>query len=146
MSARAEALQLTAADQLDELAARAAGDDLSRTRKDGLALGDGTVAVTIEHVADVYVRLAAFVAGDKAERTGGGDRRHEHGTADGSALPARIAAAQEAVRAFRALSDEQLDAVPPDGAFRFCDGKRTLEQVLEGVIRHQQHHVDATRS
>ena len=34
------------------------------------------------------------------------------------------------------LTDAQLDAIPPDGSFRFCDGQRTLEQVLASLLKH----------
>jgi hypothetical protein len=44
------------------------------------------------------------------------------------------------------LTDGQLDQVPPDGSFRFCDGQRTLEQVLASLLKHQAHHLDALRS
>ena len=39
------------------------------------------------------------------------------------------------------LTDIQLDAIPPKGSFRFCDGQRTLEQVLASLLRHQSHQV-----
>lgn len=41
------------------------------------------------------------------------------------------------------LTDSQLDAIPPRDSFRFCDGQRTLEQVLAGLLKHQRHQVDA---
>jgi hypothetical protein len=33
------------------------------------------------------------------------------------------------------LTDSQLDQVPPKHSFRFCDGQRTLEQVLATGVR-----------
>ena len=35
------------------------------------------------------------------------------------------------------------DAIPPKDSFRFCDGERTLEQVLVALLKHQGHQVDA---
>jgi hypothetical protein len=44
------------------------------------------------------------------------------------------------------LTDAQLDAVPPKDSFRFCDGQRTLEQVLAGLLKHQGHQVEAVKT
>ena len=44
------------------------------------------------------------------------------------------------------LSDRQLDGVPPKDSFRFCDGQRTLEQVLLGLLKHQDHQVQTIRA
>jgi hypothetical protein len=41
------------------------------------------------------------------------------------------------------LSDSRLDQVPPKDGFRFCDGQRTFEQVLAGLLKHQAHQVQA---
>jgi hypothetical protein len=41
------------------------------------------------------------------------------------------------------LTDSQLNAIPPKDSFRFCDGQRTLEQVLVSLLKHQRHQVDA---
>jgi hypothetical protein len=42
------------------------------------------------------------------------------------------------------LSDDQLDAVPPaSAAMRFCDGERTMDEILVSVLRHQGHQLDA---
>jgi hypothetical protein len=40
------------------------------------------------------------------------------------------------------LTDTQLDVSPPAGSFRFCDGKRNLEQVLAGLLKHQRRQID----
>jgi hypothetical protein len=37
----------------------------------------------------------------------------------------------------------QLDAIPPDASSRFCEGRRTLEQVLAGLLEHQAHQIEA---
>ena len=44
------------------------------------------------------------------------------------------------------LTDPQLDAIPPKDSFRFCDGQRTLEQVLASLLKHQAHQIDALRA
>ena len=44
------------------------------------------------------------------------------------------------------LTDTQLDAIPPAGSFRFADGKRTVEQVLVGLLRHQRRQLDALKA
>src|SRR5450759_1151371 len=41
------------------------------------------------------------------------------------------------------LTDSQLDAIPPKDSFRFCDGQRTVEQVLAGLLKHQAHQLEA---
>jgi hypothetical protein len=44
------------------------------------------------------------------------------------------------------LTDDQLDSVPPVGSFRFCDGQRTLEQVVASLLKHQGRQVDAMKA
>jgi hypothetical protein len=44
------------------------------------------------------------------------------------------------------LSDGELDDVPPAGSFRFADGKRTVEQVLSGLFKHQRHQIDVLKT
>jgi hypothetical protein len=44
------------------------------------------------------------------------------------------------------LTDQQLDAVPPKDSFRYCDGKRTLAQVLGGLLKHQDHQVQTIKA
>jgi hypothetical protein len=41
------------------------------------------------------------------------------------------------------LSDERLAAVPPATDMRFADGRRTLEQIVIGLLEHQRHQLDA---
>jgi hypothetical protein len=55
---------------------------------------------------------------------------------------AKLLALRDQVSAAR-LSDSQLDTIPPAGSFRFCDGKRALEQVLLALLTHQRHQLDA---
>ena len=51
--------------------------------------------------------------------------------------------ARENLSRIAELTDRQLDAVPPKDSFRYCDGHRTLEQVLTAVLKHQHHQVRA---
>jgi hypothetical protein len=41
------------------------------------------------------------------------------------------------------LTDLQLDTIPPKDSFRFCDGQRSLEQVLGSLLTHQGRQLDA---
>jgi hypothetical protein len=65
-------------------------------------------------------------------------------TADGAGLDdiaARLSDARGQLAGIAALEDRQLDMIPPKDSFRFCDGQRTLEQVLTGLLKHQDHQV-----
>jgi hypothetical protein len=64
-------------------------------------------------------------------------------TVDPSAVVTQLLASRDALGEIAGLTDGQLDAIPPKDSFRFCDGKRTLEQVLAGLLKHQRHQVDA---
>jgi uncharacterized damage-inducible protein DinB len=104
-------------------------------------LGDGTVGATIGHISRVYLMLAGFIQGGDPHRDQG------HGTRGGlEELVEQMSSATHALRELAVLSDAQLESVPPEGSFRFCDGRRTLEQVIENVVNHQAHHVDAVTS
>lgn len=120
-------------------------------------LGDGTVAAVAFHAADNYHRIAGFVK----DQDNGGHRRiakflHGHGehkqprgytaqNIDQQALLDRLAAARKSLRTLGDLTDEQLDAVPPAGDMKFCDGKRTLEQIVTNLLDHQGRQIDAVR-
>jgi hypothetical protein len=76
--------------------------------------------------------------------------RHEQGfaakNADRRELVARLAAAREDLARIAELTEQQLDSVPAKDSFRFCDGERTLEQVLLGLLKHQEHQVQALQA
>ncbi len=76
--------------------------------------------------------------------THGGDYTAENVDLDG--LLERLSAGRAALSLLADLTDEQLGAVPPTGSFRFCDGQRTLEQVVASVLKHQTHQIDAIRA
>jgi len=136
-------------------------------------LGDGTVAALALHTADSYLRIAGFLqatsrmppAQPRSRRPprlfrarghsppghaeGGQDarRRDDDYTAENVPdLLKRLSTGREALRLMTELTDEQLDTAPPTGSFRFCDGQRTLEQVLASLLNHQGHQVDAMRA
>jgi hypothetical protein len=134
-------------------------------------LGDGTVGALAKHTADNYRRIAEFVAAgaqqsarhsqtrevlhgqspqppEHSPREHGNDHA-QHYTADGvdlRNLTAQFSAARHELAQIRELTDAQLDAVPPSGSFRFCDGQRTLAQVLVGLLKHQARQVDAVKA
>ncbi len=58
----------------------------------------------------------------------------------------RLSAGRDAISVLGDLTDERLDTVPPAGSFRFCDGQRTLERVVAGLLNHQGHQVDALKA
>jgi hypothetical protein len=60
-------------------------------------------------------------------------------------LTERLAAARTDLASIARLTNEQLDDIPPKDSFRFCDGQRTLEQVLAGLLKHQGHQVQTLR-
>jgi hypothetical protein len=106
-------------------------------------LGDGTVAALALHTADTYHGIAGLL---------GGADTHTHGDAyrsedtDLRSLLDRLSAAQAALAVLANLLDRQLDSVLPASDMRFCDGKRTLEQIVTSMLRHQAHNVEAVKS
>jgi hypothetical protein len=112
-------------------------------------LGDGTVAAVALHTADTYLRIAEFLPVHR-EHSHFGEVGHEHTHSvkhvEIPELIQRLAAGRQALRPLAHLTDAQLDAVPPAGQSRFCDGKRTTEQVLAAMLKHQSHQIDALRA
>jgi hypothetical protein len=83
-------------------------------------------------------------AGDAEHRPGGGHAdQYTADNTDPAALTGQLARTRDSLGRIAELTDRQLDAVPPTGSFRFCDGQRTLEQVLASLLKHQGHQVDA---
>ena len=66
--------------------------------------------------------------------------------ADLGALIEQLGATRYALARVAELTDSQLDAIPPAGSIRFADGKRTVEQVLAGLLKHQRHQLDALKA
>jgi hypothetical protein len=102
-------------------------------------------------------RMLGFLLarGHKRPSHGHSDHDHDHG-AHGDRHTAQAVERQQLIEQLTAVRDElaplaeltdaQLGAVPPAGSFRFCDGKRTLEQVITGLLRHQGQQVGAVRA
>jgi hypothetical protein len=66
-------------------------------------------------------------------------------TADPTEIRQRLLIARSDLTRIARLTDHQLDTIPPKESFRFCDGQRTLEQVLAGLLNHQASQVQALR-
>ena len=138
-------------------------------------LGDGTVGALASHTADSYLRIAAFLqttnepsparpGSDRVARllsapshtpprhdgSGQNDGTHDRGfKAENVGLPRlieRLSTAREALSLLADLADDQLDIMPAAGSFRFCDGHRTLEQVVSSLLKHQGHQIDVVNS
>jgi hypothetical protein len=175
MSERARALSATADEQIADLIDRLARLDQAALRRPCPGrekLGDGTIGAAAWHTADKYRRIADFV--QTSDRLTAGAHRlprplrtlghgpQDHAGHDPSAAPhdhpytaddvdlgavlTQLGASRQALTRIGELTDRQLDAVPPKDSFRFCDGQRTLEQVLAGLLRHQAHQLQALRS
>jgi hypothetical protein len=145
MASRGGALHAQATGQVDaliDLAARLDDADLGKPCSGREKLGDGTVGTVLAHTVANYRRIAAFAIGAE----GGGGHGHlssAAGSEVAAALREQLASARGALDPIADLSDETLDSIPPEGAFRFCDGTRTLEEVLTALLTHQGHQVDA---
>jgi hypothetical protein len=136
-------------------------------------LGDGTVGAMSMFIADNYLRIADSVqaASSQAPPTRsshrtpkwGAHRRPQHRDASGHDQPhtaddtytgpfepraiiERLAVARRRVQTLADLTDAQLDSIPPSGAMRFADGKRTLERVISGMLTHQASQRDAVEA
>jgi len=151
--ARGAALLATATEQISELIG------LLSTRGDpGLMLpcpgrgrrGDGTVGATAAHTAGNYDRIAAFltatVDGHGGHASGEHDREHRIENVELDDLLERLSAARDALALLAELRDEQLDLAPAASEMKFGDGRRTLEQILSSLLKHQRHQVDAVKA
>jgi hypothetical protein len=78
-------------------------------------------------------------SGDPGEH----DARYTADDTDLGALIEQIGTTRGSLAFIAELSDRQLDAIPSAGSFRFADGKRSLEQILAGLLKHQRHQLDA---
>jgi hypothetical protein len=114
-------------------------------------LGDGTVAACAQHTANNYLRIAEFLRGNDGNAHGALTRheRHAHGRQDSvdlAGLLERLSSGRSVLGVLAELTDEQLDRVPQASDMRFCDGQRTLEQVVGSLLKHQRHQVDAIKA
>ncbi len=98
------------------------------------------------HRVPLFLRALGHGPSDHAEHRPGADPHHEQYTADTTdpaAVVKRLSASRDTLGRIAELTDNQLDAIPPKDSFRFCDGQRTLEQVLASLLKHQRHQVNA---
>jgi len=96
-----------------------------------------------------FLRAIGHGPSDHAEHdpaAGQHDGAYTADTIDVGAVVEQLSASRDTLGRIAELTDTQLDAIPPDGSFRFCDGHRTLEQVLAGLLKHQAHQIEALRS
>ena len=100
-------------------------------------------------------RIPRFLRGlghQTARHSQNGPDSHRHDepyTAENTSradLVEQLSAARENLSGIAELTDRQFDTVPPKGSFRFCDGQRTLEQVLTALLKHQDHQVRAIQA
>jgi hypothetical protein len=163
MTERAQQLHAAAEQQIGELVDLVSAMDdaaLGRPCPGREKLGDGTVAALARHTAGNYQRIAAFVspsgrmsfAHGPTDHAQHGPRRGQHddeyiaGHFDLAALLTQLSVARDSFGRLAELTDVELDAVPPQDSFRFCDGQRTLDQVLASLLKHQRHQLDALRA
>jgi hypothetical protein len=152
MSDRGQQLQATADQQIASMIDLIGGLEdagLRRPCPGREKLGDGTIGALAVHTAENYQRIASFVAAQVGEGHASGDgeahRPIGHGHADrytaANTTPVdlvnRLSIARGRLSRIAELADDQLDSVPDKDSFRFCDGQRTLEQVLNGLLKHQ---------
>jgi hypothetical protein len=93
-----------------------------------------------------FLRAFGHGPSDHAAKGPGVGERQDEYTADNidlDRLVEQLAAARAALGRIAELTDSQLDTIPPKDSFRFCDGQRTLEQVLASLLKHQGHQVAA---
>ena len=138
-------------------------------------LGAGTVGALASHTADSYLRIAAVLqtTNEPSPARPGSDRvvrllsarshtppchadsGHNDGTydrgykAENVGLPGlieRLSTGREALSLLADLTDDQLDTMPSAGSLRFCDGQRTLAQVMSSLLKHQGHQIDVINS
>jgi hypothetical protein len=101
------------------------------------------------HRVPRFLRALGHGAADHAEPGTARGQHEDHYAAaniDPGAVVRQLSASRETLGRIGELTDSQLDAVPPNGSFRFCDGQRTLEQVLASLLKHQHHQVDALKT
>jgi hypothetical protein len=151
MTERGRALHTTAEEQIAELIALVSTLDEAALRRPCPGrekLGDGTVGACVRHTADNYRRIADFVS--TSDRMSGAHGQHDNGYSadkiDLGAVVDQLTDSRDTLGRIAELTDSQLAAIPPDGISRFCDGERTLEQVLASLVKHQGHQVHALRT
>jgi hypothetical protein len=95
-----------------------------------------------------FLRALGHGPRDHAPQDHGEDQHNNAYSADIDidAVVEQLNASRNTLAQIAELTDAQLDAIPPKESFRFCDGQRTLEQVLAGLLKHQGHQVEAVKT
>jgi hypothetical protein len=83
---------------------------------------------------------------DHAPGAGEHDNGYSADNIDPSAVIAQLSVSCDGLGRLAELTDSQLDAIPPNDSFRFCDGQRTLEQVLTSLLTHQSHQLQTLQT
>jgi hypothetical protein len=146
MSEQGQQLRRTADAQISELIELFSGWDdgvLARPCPDRAKLADGTIGTVAWHAAENYGRIAAFL-NDQPDGGHAGARPSQDITL--LELEQLLVLGRDALQTLGDLSEERLNAVPPAGAMRFCDGRRTLQEVLVGLFAHQAHNVETLKT
>ena len=111
--------------------------------------GAHAAARPADHRIPRFLRAIGHGPADHGEHAPGAGQHDNEYTADNidpRAVIAQLSDSRVALDRIAALTDRQLDAVPPKDSFRFCDGQRTLEHVLASLLKHQNHELDALKS
>ena len=98
------------------------------------------------HRVPRFLRAIGHRPADHAEHgpgAGQDDDQYTADTIDLTAVVTQLSASRDSIGRIAELTDSQLNAIPPKDSFRFCDGQRTLEQVLAGLLKHQGHQLEA---
>jgi hypothetical protein len=93
-----------------------------------------------------FLRALGHGPSDHPEHAPGAGQHGDQYTADTIdpvAVVKQLSHSRDLLGRIAELTDNQLDAIPPKDSFRFCDGQRTLEQVLAGLLKHQSHQLAA---
>jgi hypothetical protein len=101
------------------------------------------------HRSPKLLRVLGHRPRDHASHAPAAGKHGDGYTADNvdlDALVEQLKASRDALGRIAELTNGQLDAIPPKGSFRFCDGQRSLEQVLAGLLNHQGHQLEALLS
>ena len=101
------------------------------------------------HRVSRFLRAIGHGPADHAEHDPGAgqhDGEYTADTIDVGAVVEQLSGSRDTLGRIAELTDTQLDAIPPDGSFRFCDGQRTLEEVLASLLKHQSHALDALKA
>jgi hypothetical protein len=79
-----------------------------------------------------------------------GATQHDNGytgeNVDHDVVVKQLSASRVALGRIAELTESQLDQVPTKDSFRFCDGQRTFEQVLAGLLKHQANQLEALKT